>query len=85
MQKHKINLLGRETEVTDLEIVERKGEHIAEYRLEDGAVIRVATPATLVRRLEGQTVEGSPIYLVWIGTSTTVVSPPPDIKTPGSE
>ncbi len=84
MQKRKMELFGREAEVMDVDIVERK-EHVAEYKLEDGTVIRVATPVTLVRRIEGQwNADGNPIYIVVTGTSTTVISAPEDIRKPRS-
>ena len=49
-----MNLLGREAEVTEVDVVEKKGERAAEYTLEDGAVIRVTTVPTSVVRIDGQ-------------------------------
>jgi len=77
-----MEIFGHEVEVTDVEIVERK-EHVSQYRLEDGAVIRVATPPTLIRRIEGQwNADGNPVYIVIVGTTTNVISAPDEIKRP---
>lgn len=82
MQKRKMNVFGREMDVMDVDVVDRK-ESVAEYTLEDGAVIRVANPLTRVTRLEGQfSGDGDPIYIVLTGTATTVISAPDTIKKP---
>jgi hypothetical protein len=80
-KKRKMNLLGHETEVTDLDIVEKKNERMAEYTLEDGSVIRFIAYPTAVIRLDGQyNPDGTPIYLVLNQPVTTVVSSPEHLK-----
>ena len=84
MAKRKIKLLGHDTDVEDVEILERK-DHVAEFKLSDGATIRFAAVATQVVRIEGQwNAMGDPIYIVYNGTVTTVVSAPDTIRRPGS-
>jgi hypothetical protein len=72
--KRKLSLGNREVEVTELDIVKRSGEGLAEYILEDGSVIRVANVAAVVYRMDGQSDgEGNPLYIVKLGTSVTTV------------
>jgi len=74
--RRKLNLGNRVIEVTDVGIVERKNEAVAEYHLEDGSIIRVATPITAVLRTDEYDWEGKPIYLAMPGTSVTVIHVP---------
>ena len=84
MAKRKVKVFGHDTEVEDVDILERK-EHLAEYNLADGAVIRFTAVPTMVVRVEGQwNAVGDPIYIVYNGTVTTVISAPDDIRRPGS-
>src|SRR5271166_654988 len=78
--KTKLNLLGRDVDVTEVPIVERH-ETPAEYHLEDDSVVRFATVATAVYRLDGQyDMEGNPIYLIKNGTVVTVIHASPQTK-----
>lgn len=79
-KRRKLNLGTREVDVTDVDIVERKNEAVAEYRLEDGTVIRVASPITAVLRLDEYDFEGKPIYLAVPGTSVTVIHVPDEVR-----
>ena len=73
-KRRKLQLGNREVDVTDVDIIERKHESVAEYRLEDGSVVRVATPITSVLRIEeSYDWEGKPVYLAIPGTSVTVI------------
>jgi hypothetical protein len=76
-ERQKINIGSRQVEVTEVGILERKGESVAEYRLEDGSIVRVATPITRIVRMEDSwDWEGKPIYLAIPGTSVTLVTVP---------
>jgi hypothetical protein len=78
--KATLNFLGREISATEVPIVERR-EIPADYRLEDGSVVRFATVATAVYRLDGQyDAEGNPIYFIKNGTVVTVLSADPATK-----
>ena len=79
-RRRKLNLGDRTIEVADVNIVKRKGESVAEYELEDGTVIRVATPITSVFRMDSYDTEGKPIYLAIPGTSVTVVDVPEALR-----
>jgi hypothetical protein len=74
-EKHRtLSLGGRDVQVTEVEIVERSGETIAQYKLSDGSIIRVANNAAIVYRVDGQVdSDGNPFYLVKLGTSVTTV------------
>ena len=74
-EEQKILKLGdREVPVTELDITKRSNENLAEYLLEDGSIIRVANPVVIVYRMnDAFDVDGSPLYLVKIGTSVTTV------------
>lgn len=77
-RKQTIKLGTAEFVVTEVGVVNRS-EHINEYKLDDGSLIRVANPAMVVYRSEGKDPEGHPIYVVRIGTSVaTVESRPPE-------
>ena len=74
-KKRKMTILGHESDVTEVDIVEKKNERMAEYTLEDGSVIRFIAYPTAVIRLDGQyNADGSPIYLVLNTPVTSVVS-----------
>ncbi len=74
--KRKFNWLGKEIEVTEIPILKRT-EDVHEYHLEDGAIIRVATPTTGVIRIdEPLDQQGNPTYLVYNGTTVSVIQPP---------
>lgn len=80
VKKLKLPLLGRETDVTEVEIVERR-EHVAQYTLEDGSVIRFTAVPTAVLRIDGQfNSDGNPLYIVLNGTVVTVVTAPEDLR-----
>jgi hypothetical protein len=79
-RKIKMNLLGHETEVTEVGIV-AKDERMAEYKLEDGSVIRFIAYPTSVVRLDGQfNADGMPLYIVLNSPITAVVSAPDHLK-----
>ena len=79
-KKRKLMLLGREMDVTEVEILQRT-EHVAEYTLEDGSVIRFTAVPTGVLRLDGHfTADGNPLYVVLNGTVVTVVSAPENLR-----
>jgi hypothetical protein len=83
-RKRKLKLFGHDSDVTDVDIVART-EHVAEYTLSDGAVIRFTAVPTEVIRIDGQwNADGNPIYIVMNGTVTTVVSAPENIRRPGN-
>lgn len=76
-QKKILTLGDRKVSVTQLEIVERPLNEgaLAEYRLEDGSVIRVSNIAAVVYRTDDLwDGEGNPLYIVKIGTSVTTVN-----------
>jgi hypothetical protein len=79
-RRRRLNLGDRTVEVADVNIVTRKGESVAEYELEDGTVIRVATPITSVFRMDSYDIEGKPIYLAIPGTAVTVVEVPETLR-----
>jgi hypothetical protein len=80
-KKRKMALLGHETDVTEVDIVEKKNERMAEYTLEDGSVIRFIAYPTAVIRIDGQyNPDGTPIYLVLNQPLTTVISSPDNMK-----
>lgn len=79
MRKKRIPLLGHDTDVTEVDIVERR-DRAAEYTLEDGAVIRFTTVPTTVLRVDGQfNADGTPVYLVLNQGVVHVVSAPDDL------
>ena len=73
--KRTFHWLGKDVEVTEVPIL-KSIEHVHEYHLEDGAIIRVATPTTGVIRLDEQDTQGNPIYLVYNGTTVNVIEGP---------
>lgn len=74
--KRSFNWFGKLLEVTEVPIV-KSIEHVHEYHLEDGAIIRVATPTMAVIRLdEVKDAQGNPTYLVHNGTTVTVIEGP---------
>jgi len=79
-RRRKLNLGDRMVEVTDVGIVTRKGESVAEYELEDGTVIRVANQITSVLRMDTYDAEGKPVYLAIPGTAVTVVDLPEALR-----
>jgi len=79
-RKTTINLLGTNVPVTEVPIVERH-EIPAEYHLEDGTIVRFATVATVVYRLDGQyDLEGNPMYIIKNGNVVTVVEAGEGVK-----
>ncbi len=79
-RKTTLNLFGREIPATEVPIVERH-EVPAEYHLEDGTVVRFATTATAVFRLDDQyDLEGNPMYLIKNGNVVTVIQPGDRVK-----
>ncbi|MDO8433250.1 MAG: hypothetical protein Q7S58_12655 [Candidatus Binatus sp.] len=80
-EKKTLTLGDQEVSVTELEIVKRSGESVAEYLLEDESVIRVANAAAIVYRMNDSfDTDGNPFYLVKIGTSVTTVKAPKQNK-----
>lgn len=74
--KRSFTWLGRQVEVTEVPILKRL-EGVHEYHLEDGSIIRVATPTMAVLRLdETRDAMGNPTYLIQNGTSVTVIQGP---------
>jgi hypothetical protein len=74
--KRKAVVFGIELEVTEVPIVSRS-EIAHEYTLEDGTIIRVATPTMAVFKVESQIdAEGNPFYYVKNGTSVAVIAGP---------
>lgn len=79
-KRRKLNLLGRDTDVTEVNIVE-KDERMAEYKLEDGSTIRFIAYPTAVLRVEGQyNADGMPLYIVMNAPVTAVVDAPENLK-----
>jgi hypothetical protein len=78
-QKRKMNLLGHDTEVTDVPI-KKSNETWNEYELEDGSVIRFKSTATGVLRLDQHTPDGNPVYLVLNGQVVTVIHAPEHLR-----
>ncbi len=77
-----MRLLGKEVEVTEIEIIEKR-DRAAEYRLEDGSVIRFTTVPTAVIRVDGEyNSDGTPVYLVTNQGVVTVVEAPPELMRP---
>jgi len=79
-KRRKLNLGDRVLDVTEVDIIERNRESVAEYRLSDGSIIRVATPTTVVFRLDEFDFDGRPIYIAVPGTSVTVVDAPESVR-----
>ena len=79
-RRRRINLGDRVLDVTEVDIVERNRESVAEYRLEDGSLIRVSTPVHAVFRMDEFDIEGKPVYLALPGTSVTVVEAPDSVR-----
>jgi hypothetical protein len=79
-RKITLNLWGGEVPVTDVPIV-KKSESLAEYELEDGSTIRVASVVTQVLRVDGQyDPEGQPFYLVKTGNVVNTISSQPHLR-----
>ena len=79
-RKLTLTLWGAEVPVTEVSIVNRS-ETPAEYTLEDGSLVRVASVATQILRVDGQyDAEGLPFYLVKTGTVVTTISSPPSLR-----
>lgn len=77
MERKTITLGGNALDVVQLDVTKRGAELVAEYELEDGAVIRVANPVALAYRLDHiRDAEGNPGYVVKLGTSVTVIRGP---------
>ncbi len=75
-ERKKITIGGISYDVTELNALQRE-EHVNEYELEDGAIIRVANPSLVIYRVEGPVdPEGNPGYFVKNGTSVIVVRGP---------
>ncbi len=77
-EKRTLRLTGGTTlAVQQVEIKKRLKEEVNEYELEDGTIVRVANPVTVIYRIEGALdPEGNPGYLVKVGTAVTVVRGP---------
>jgi hypothetical protein len=85
VKKQTLTLLGRNTEVTEVDILEKR-DRAAEYTLEDGSIIRFTTVPTKVLRVDGEyNSDGTPVYLVANQGVVTVVSSPPDLMKPESQ
>jgi hypothetical protein len=79
VKKRTIPLLGRQTDVTEVEIVDRK-ETPSEYKLDDGSVIRFVAVPTAVYRVDGQyNADGQPVYLILHGTVLTPTHVPDEL------
>lgn len=75
--KTRIKINDQWTDVEDLTF-KRLTDMAAEYRLEDGTVIRISHHMKAVHRIEGQTNElGQPVYS-WSGDLTVNVIVPPE-------
>jgi hypothetical protein len=82
VRKKTIHLLGRDIEVTEVDIVEKR-DRAAEYRLEDGSIIRYTTVPTTVIRVDGEfNSDGTPVYLVTNQGVVTVVESPQELLRP---
>lgn len=80
-EKKTLKLGDREVSVTELDIVKRSGEAPVDYLLEDGSLIRVFNTAAIVYRMnDAFDTDGSPLYLVKLGTSVTTVKAPKQNK-----
>jgi len=76
LQKKKLKLAGKEIDVTEVPAIESK-ELFNEYKLEDGAELKVKNVATSIMRIEGdQNPDGTPIYIVLTGNVVSVVRGP---------
>ncbi len=74
--KRKVTWFGVELEVTEVPILASE-EHYNEYRLEDGAIIRVACPTTAVFRIDlAADAQGNPYYWVQNGSVVNVLESP---------
>ncbi len=79
-RKHTVTLLGHPITVTEVPVI-KSVENYSEYTLEDGSVIRVKVPVTMVLRIDGQyDLEGNPLYFVRNGNVVTVVSAPDSLR-----
>jgi hypothetical protein len=75
-ERKNISSGGMSFDVEEMTAVDRK-EQYNEYMLDDGAVIRVSNPATVIYKVVGSSdMEGNPSYLVKLGTAVTVVHGP---------
>lgn len=81
-EERKVLKLGdRDVSVTQVDILKRSGEGIAEYLLEDESIIRVSNIAAIVYRMDDTfDTDGSPLYLVKLGTSVTTVKSLPKLN-----
>ncbi len=76
LEKKKLKLAGKEIDVVAVPAAESK-EYFNEYKLEDGAELRVKSVATSILRIEGErNPDGTPIYIVLTGTVVSVVHGP---------
>ncbi len=67
---------GMSFDVDEMTAVD-KNEQYNEYTLDDGAIIRVSNPATVIYKVVGSSdLEGNPSYVVKLGTAVTVVRGP---------
>jgi hypothetical protein len=74
-RKH-IDSGGMSFDVEEMRVLQ-KNEEYNEYTLDDGATIRVTSPATVIYKVIGSSdVEGNPSYIVKLGTAVTVVHGP---------
>ena len=81
-RKTTINLFGADQSATEIPIVDAK-EVPAEYRLEDGTLLRVRYVANSVLRIDGVwETDGSPVYLIKNGLVTTILETGPNAKKP---
>ena len=81
MKKRTMNLLGHDTEVTDVEITERRDRGPIELHLEDGSILHFTAIPTQVTRLDGQYgPDGTPIYIISNGVNVNVVYSPDELK-----
>lgn len=79
----KIKLAGKEIVVSEVPAVDSK-EFFNEYKLEDGAEIRVKSVATSIMRIEGEYApDGKPLYMVLCGQVVSVGSVPEDLLKKG--
>lgn len=76
-KKETLKIGANSVDVIQVEVVKRLREEPNEYELEDGSIIRVASPSVVVYRVEGfKDWKGNPGYYVENGTSVTVVRGP---------